>query len=79
MSLKYCRLSGGVGPHPEVGLGRVLLPTEVWHHPHEALESLGEEVGQYGHTTTQPFSHNFSRLTSNQNRLCTIMNQSRSG
>jgi len=48
MPLKYPRLSGGIGPHPQVGLGRVLLPTEVGHHPHGAMESLGDEVGQYG-------------------------------
>jgi len=48
MSLKYPRLSGDVGPHPQVGLSRVLLPKEVWHHPHEALDSYGDELGQYG-------------------------------
>ena len=47
-AFKVPRLSGGIGPHPQVGLGRVLLPTEVGHHPHGPMESLGDEVGQYG-------------------------------
>jgi len=33
---------------PSGGAWSCLLPTEVGHHPHGPMESLGDEVGQYG-------------------------------